>query len=158
MDVLDRDIESDSTGKKNMRDQECMWSRDQEKHAWPWKSTRRCACRRSRRAHGSQAICTHTTLNFYSKKNILYLSARFSTLYHKPPQSYLFHISTLYQLLRIISFFNSLLCTRDRVFAGQPHGTVDSALHPYNAWYIAPPLPLQNSALHALSAAESVLG
>jgi hypothetical protein len=105
----------------------------------------------------AKAICTHTTLNFYSKKNILSLSARFSTLYHKPPQSYLLHISTLYQLLRIISFFNSLLCTRDRVFAGQPHGTVDSALHPYNAWYTAPPLPLQNSALYAVSTAEGVL-
>jgi hypothetical protein len=50
-------------------------------------------------------IRTHTTLNFYSKKNILSLSVRFSTLYHNSPQSYLLHISTLYQLPYIISFF-----------------------------------------------------
>ena len=33
-----------------------------------------------------QAIRTHITLNFYSKKNISSLSARFSTLYHNTPQ------------------------------------------------------------------------
>jgi hypothetical protein len=52
-----------------------------------------------------KAIRTHTTLNFYSKRNILSPSARLSTLYHNPPQSYILHISTLYQLQNIISIF-----------------------------------------------------
>jgi hypothetical protein len=53
----------------------------------------------------AEAIRTHTTLNFYSKRNILSSSARLSTLYHNPPQSYILHISTIYQLQNIISFF-----------------------------------------------------
>jgi hypothetical protein len=57
----------------------------------------------------TEAIRTLSTLNFYPKKNILSLSAKFFTLYHNSPQSYLLHISTLYQLPHIISFiFHSL--------------------------------------------------
>jgi hypothetical protein len=52
-----------------------------------------------------KAIRTHTTLNLYSKRNILSSSARLSTLYHNPPQSCLLYISTLYQLPHIIFFF-----------------------------------------------------
>jgi hypothetical protein len=48
-----------------------------------------------RTAAGSKAIRTHTTLNLYSKRNILSSSARLSTLYHNPLQSYLLYISTL---------------------------------------------------------------
>jgi hypothetical protein len=53
---------------------------------------------------GYKAIRTHTTLNFYSKRNILSPSARLSTLYHNPLQSCLLYISTLYQLSHIILF------------------------------------------------------
>jgi hypothetical protein len=42
-----------------------------------------------------KAIRTHTTLNFYPKKNILSWSAKFFTLYHNPPHSY-YSISILY--------------------------------------------------------------
>jgi hypothetical protein len=38
---------------------------------------------------GHEAIRTHTTLNFYPKKNILSWSTKFFTLYHNPPHSYL---------------------------------------------------------------------
>ena len=53
----------------------------------------------------SKAIRTHTTLNFYSKRNILSPSAIMFTLYHNPLQSCLLYISTLYQLSHIILFF-----------------------------------------------------
>ena len=51
-----------------------------------------------------KAIRTHTTLNFYSKRNILSPSAVMFTLYHNPLQSCLLYISTLYQLSHIILF------------------------------------------------------
>jgi hypothetical protein len=44
-----------------------------------------------------EAIRTHTTLNFYPKKNILSWSVKFFTLYHNPPHSCLLYIRTLYQ-------------------------------------------------------------
>jgi hypothetical protein len=43
-----------------------------------------------------KAIRTHTTLNPYSKKNILSSSAKLSTLYHNHLRSYLLYILTLY--------------------------------------------------------------
>jgi hypothetical protein len=49
-------------------------------------------------------IRTHTTLNFYPKKNILSWSAKFFTLYHNPPHSCLLYIPTIYQLSYIILF------------------------------------------------------
>jgi hypothetical protein len=52
-----------------------------------------------------KAIRAHTTLNPYSKKNILSSSARLSTLYHNLPLSCLLYISTLYQLSHTILFF-----------------------------------------------------
>jgi hypothetical protein len=53
----------------------------------------------------AKTIRTHTTLNFYSKRNILSPSAVMFTLYHNPLQSCLLYISTLYQLSHIILFF-----------------------------------------------------
>jgi hypothetical protein len=48
------------------------------------------------RGHRTKAIRTHTTLNSYSKRNILSWSAKLSTLYYNPLQSCLLYISTLY--------------------------------------------------------------
>jgi hypothetical protein len=53
-----------------------------------------------------EAIRTHVTLNFYSKRNILSWSARFSTLFNNSPRSQLLYISTLYQLPYIILYFS----------------------------------------------------
>jgi hypothetical protein len=56
-------------------------------------------------SHTSKAISTHTTLNFYSKRNILSPSARLSTLYHNSLRSCLLYISTLYQQSFFYYFF-----------------------------------------------------
>jgi hypothetical protein len=66
----------------------------------------------------NKAIRTHTTLNFYSKRNILSLSANFFTLYHNPPQSYLLYISTLYQLLYILLLLKTVRSGSPRVTRG----------------------------------------
>jgi hypothetical protein len=58
-----------------------------------------------------QAIRTHTTLNFYSKRNILSPSAVMFTLYNNPLQSCLLYISTLYLLPHIISFLSNYIST-----------------------------------------------
>jgi hypothetical protein len=47
----------------------------------------------------SEAIRTHTTLNFYPKKNILSWSAKFFTLYHNPPHSCLLY--TIYSIISL---------------------------------------------------------
>jgi hypothetical protein len=62
------------------------------------------------RVRRTVGVGTHTTLNFYPKKNILSWSAKFFTLYQNPPHSCLLYIPTLYQLPHIILFF--LLCLR----------------------------------------------
>jgi hypothetical protein len=67
----------------------------------------------------TKAIRTHTTLNFYSKRNILYLSANFFALYHNPPQSYLLYISTLYQLLYILFLLKTVRSGPPRVTRGR---------------------------------------
>jgi hypothetical protein len=54
----------------------------------------------------NKAIRTRGTVNFYSKRNISFWSARFSTLYHNHPRSQLLYISTLYQLPYIILYFS----------------------------------------------------
>jgi hypothetical protein len=82
---------------------------------WPLVPTASC-CRAGRcQLHCSagllhaKSIRTHTTLNFYSKKNILSWSAKFFTLYHNHPHSYLLYISTLYQLSYIILFLPHII-------------------------------------------------
>ena len=58
------------------------------------------------------AIHTHTTLNFDSKKNILSLSEKIFTLYHNHLQSYLLYISTLYQQPYILSLLSHHISTK----------------------------------------------
>jgi hypothetical protein len=94
---------------------------------------------RSRRGRGKQgdtrnnrkaqpeAIRTHTTLNLYSKRNILSSSARFFTLYHNPPQSCLLYISTLYQLPHIISFLFKYQLTSTVALRSEPQRDQRSA-------------------------------